>query len=103
MLYLTGGANVFAFDAGTGDQLWRWQPSASEGAARMVPSWQGVALSDDLVFVGLRSAQVVALRQDTGELVWAETVGAQPYQRGETVTSAPMYAEGTVFVGVAKR
>ena len=101
VLYLTAGANVFAIDAGSGDPVWRWQPSATEDAARMVPSWQGVGLSDDLVFVGLRSAQVVALRQDTGELVWAETVGAQPYQTGETVTTAPMYAEGTVFVGVA--
>ena len=70
VLYLTAGANVFAINAGTGDPVWRWQPGTSEDAARMVPSWQGVGLSDDLVFVGLRSAQVMALRQDTGELVW---------------------------------
>ena len=101
VLYLTAGANVFAIDAGTGEPVWSWQPGTSEDDARMVPSWQGVALGDDLVFVGLRSAQLMALRQDTGELVWMETVGAQPYQTGEAVTSAPMYAEGTVFVGVA--
>ncbi len=101
VFYLTAQANVFAIDAGTGDSVWRWQPGTSEEAARMVPSWQGAGLGGGLVFVGLRSAQVMALRQDTGELVWVETVGSVPYQTGETVTSAPMYAQGTVFVGVA--
>ena len=101
VLYLTGGANVFAVDAGTGESIWRWQPGASEDDARMVPSWQGVGLGDDLVFVGLRNAQVMALRQDTGELVWVDSVGSVPYQTGEAVTTAPMYAEGTVFVGLA--
>ncbi len=101
ILYLTAGANVFAIDARTGDTVWRWQPGTSEDAARMVPSWQGVALGDDLVFVGLRSSQVAALRQDTGELAWVESVGSVPQRAGETVTSAPMYAEGRVFVGVA--
>lgn len=101
VLYLTAGASVFAIDAGTGEPVWRWQPGTSEDDARMVPSWQGVALGDDLVFVGLRSAQVMALRQDTGDLVWVESVGTVPYQQGETVTSAPTYAQGKVFVGVA--
>ena len=101
ILYLTAGANVFAIDARTGDTVWRWQPGTSEDAARMVPSWQGVALGDDLVFVGLRSSQVAALQQDTGELAWVESVGSEPQRAGETVTSAPMYAEGRVFVGVA--
>ena len=98
VIYLPGGANVFAFDARTGERIWRWQPDEEDGR---VPSWQGVALGDGLVFSGTRSAEVVALRQDTGELVWATPVGSQPRTRGETVTSAPMYARGKVFVGVA--
>ena len=101
ILYLSAGANVFAIDAMTGDTIWRWQPGTSEDAARMVPSWQGVGLGDDLVFVGLRSSQVAALRQDTGELVWVTSVGSVPQQAGETVTTAPMAARGRVFVGVA--
>ena len=71
VLYLTGGANVFAVDGRTGETVWRWEAGSSpEGVAR-VPSWQGVGLGDGLVFVGLRSAEVAALRQETGELVWA--------------------------------
>jgi len=101
VMYLTGGANVFAIDARTGASVWRWQPGASADEARMVPSWQGVGLGDGLVFVGLRSAQVAALRQDTGELAWVTSVGSEPYQAGESVTTAPMYAQGRVFVGLA--
>ena len=99
VIYLTAGANVFAIDGRTGETVWRWQPDSAE--AGMVPSWQGVGLGEDLVFVGLRSAQVAALHQDTGELVWVESVGSVPQQAGETVTTAPMYAQGRVFVGLA--
>ena len=99
VLYLPAGANIFAIDAGTGETIWRWQPGSAD--AQMVPSWQGVGLGENLVFVGLRSSQVAALRQDTGELVWAESVGSVPQQSGETVTTAPMYAQRKVFVGVA--
>lgn len=101
VIYLTGGANVFAISAETGALVWRWQPGDSANELRRVPSWQGVALGDGLVFVGLRSAEVAALRQDTGELVWVRPVGTMPYQRGESVTTAPMYAHGTVYVGLA--
>ena len=99
ILYLTAGANVFAIDGRSGETVWRWQPPAGE--AGMVPSWQGVGLGDDLVFVGLRSAQVAALDRGTGELAWVATVGSVPPQAGEGVTTAPMYARGKVFVGLA--
>ena len=101
VLYLSGGANVFAIDGRTGETVWRWQPGSSAAAAQRVPSWQGVGLGDGLVFVPLRSAEVAALRQDTGELVWVETVGSVPPQAGESVTTAPMHARGKVFIGIA--
>ena len=81
ILDLTAGANVFAIDGRTGETVWRWQ--ADDPEARMVPSWQGVALGEELVFVGLLSAQVAALRQDTGELVWVASVGSVPQQAGD--------------------
>ena len=101
IIYLTAGASIFAVDGATGETVWRSQPGGSESELRRVPSWQGVGLGEDLIFVGLRSAEVAALRQDTGELVWAEPVGSVPAQHGETVTTAPMYAGGKVFVGLA--
>ena len=85
MLYLTAGMNVLALDAETGATVWRWQPESS--TAGMVPSWQGVGLGDGLVFVGLRSAQVAALRQESGDLVWITSVGRGPDAIGERVTA----------------
>ena len=99
VLYLTAGANVFAVDARTGEVVWRWQPPEDEPL--MVPSWQGVGLGEDLVFTGLRSAHVMALHRDTGEVAWITSVGSEPRREGEGVTSAPMYARGQVFVGLA--
>lgn len=101
VLYLTGGANVFAVDARTGEQVWRWQPDESGEGAGMVPSWQGVGLGAGLVFIGTGDGQVAALRQETGELAWVQMVGSDPPQAGEAVTTAPMYARGRVFVGLA--
>jgi len=98
-LYLTAGANVFALDARTGDTRWRWQ--TPEDRPQMVPSWQGVGLSDELLFVGLRTSEVAAIDRDTGELVWATAIGTVPQEIGEMVTTAPMYARGRVYAGVA--
>ena len=99
VLYLTGGASVFAIDGRTGETLWRWQSDDIE--AGRTPSWPGVGLGSGLVFVGLRSAEVAALRQDTGELVWTQPVGSVPQGIGEMVTTAPLFARGKVFVGLA--
>ena len=98
VIYLTGGANVFAFDARTGDPVWHWEPDAEAGR---VVSWQGVAIAGDLVLFGTRSGEVIALDREDGELVWATPVGNVPPTPGETVTTAPMYARGKVFVGIA--
>ena len=97
-IYVTGGANVFAFDAGSGDLIWRWQPDPDAGR---VVSWQGVVVAGDVVVFGTRSGEVIALSRDTGELVWATRVGSPEQTRGEVVTTAPMYARGKVFVGLA--
>ena len=99
VIYMPGGANVFALDARSGEPIWRWQ--AEDPASQRVPSWQGVGLGDGHVFIGLRSAEVAALDQETGELVWATPVGSVPQAEGETVTTAPIYARGKVFVGLA--
>ena len=99
VMFLTAGPSVHAVSGATGEAIWRWQSDNPE--ERMVPSWQGLGLGGGLVFVGLASAQVAALSQETGELVWASAAGSVPPQDGEMVTTAPVYARGQVFVGVA--
>ena len=100
LVYLsTQDAYLVALDARTGDTRWRWQ--TPEDRPQMVPSWQGVGLSDELLFVGLRTSEVAAIDRDTGELVWATAIGTVPQEIGEMVTTAPMYARGRVYAGVA--
>ena len=97
VLYLTGGASVFAIDAGTGEAIWRWQ--AEDGAGR-VPAWQGVGLGEGLVFIGTRGTEVAALRQETGELVWVTSIGNEAGYTGEMISTAPLFVDGKVFAGL---
>ncbi len=99
VIYLTAAASVVAIDGATGDARWQWQ--AEDPTSGRAPSWQGVGLDDEKVYMGLRSVEVGAISQETGELVWATNVGSDPAMAGETVTTAPIVADGKVFVGVA--
>jgi alcohol dehydrogenase (cytochrome c) len=110
MLYLTAPPNVLKIDAGTGKTVWRFSTGggargAGAGAAaapRMgAPDREGVALGDGLVFVGLSDARVIALRDDTGELVWNRYVGEDARDKGQGISGAPVYAGGIVSVGLS--
>ena len=98
VLYLTGGANVFAIDAKTGETIWHWQSDDSE--APIVPAWQGVGLGEGLVFIGARGTEVAALSQDTGELVWVTSISNEGGYIGEMISTAPLFVDGKVFVGL---
>ena len=65
------------------------------------PDREGVALGDGLVFFGTSDARVVALREDTGELVWNEYVGEDARDKGQGISGAPVYAGGIVSVGLS--
>jgi alcohol dehydrogenase (cytochrome c) len=94
VMYVTAGKRVYALSAETGETLWTWQSSVP-------PSWQGVALGEGRIFVGLQDGNVVALEQNGGSLLWKQHIGADPPQAGESVTAAPTYARGVVFAGLA--
>jgi glucose dehydrogenase/plastocyanin len=128
MMYLTAPPNVLKIDAATGTMVWRFSttPAGGRGAAgagrggagqagaagtgrgggaatpRMgTPDREGVALGDGLVFFGTSDARVVALREDTGELVWTEYVGEDARDKGQGISGAPVYAGGIVSVGLS--
>ena len=69
---------VFAFDARTGEQIWRWEPGIVRGGRRnggpsicCQPVNRGVALYNGKVYAGLLDGRLVALDAATGRLVWA--------------------------------
>jgi alcohol dehydrogenase (cytochrome c) len=93
-------SRLFAFDARTGGKLWKYEHRLPEG---IMPCCdvvnRGAALYDNLVIFGTLDAQLVALNQDTGKLVWKEKI--DDYAAGYSYTAAPLIAKGLVITGVS--
>ena len=60
---------------------------------------RGAALFDNLVIFGTLDAQLVALDQDTGKVVWREKI--DDYAAGYSQTAAPLIANGLLLTGVS--
>lgn len=117
VMFMTAGARVYALNAQTGDVVWTWRaelPASStvsvESTGGLVqalnagigfPNPSGVAVGEGLVFVGLMDGQVVALDQKSGQFQWRRQIGDEPPKKGQSVSSAPVYANGVLFVGLA--
>ena len=96
-----GGDNVYAIDASTGEIIWTYEPHLPPDPLGEVIccGWdnRGVAIGDGMVFVSQLNGEQVALDQETGSVKWSTPV-VKP-KSGYSITSAPLYYDGTVFVG----
>ncbi|WP_047982384.1 outer membrane protein assembly factor BamB family protein [Ornithinibacillus contaminans] len=101
MFNITGANVVQALDATSGEIIWEYTPQLADGLDTVCCGWtsRGVAIGNGLVFVGLLDARLIALDQKTGELVW-ETQVAE-WDKGYTITSAPLFYDGKVYTGIA--
>ena len=103
MLYGTAAFSfVFALDAVTGEEIWRWDPAIPHEEQGGPPSCcgdvnRGVALDGDNVFVGLLDGRLVALDRADGSLVW--TVQTTPPGSDYTITGAPRVIGNSVVIG----
>jgi len=93
-------SRVFALDAKTGEKLWKYEHKLPAG---MMPCCdvinRGVALYGNLVIFGTLDAELVALDQDTGKVVWKEKIGE--YADGYSISAAPIVAKGLLLSGMA--
>jgi alcohol dehydrogenase (cytochrome c) len=93
-------SRIFALDAKTGKKLWKYEHRLPDG---IMPCCdvinRGAALYDNLVIFGTLDAQLVALNQDTGEVVWKEKI--DDYAAGYSYTAAPLIAQGLLLTGVS--
>jgi quinohemoprotein ethanol dehydrogenase len=101
-IYISDGADdVFALDASTGEILWTYEPNLPPDPLGEVIccGWdsRGVAIGEGMVFVSQLNGDQVALDQETGKVVWNTEV-VKPGS-GFSITSAPLYYEGKVYVG----
>src|SRR6201991_2945955 len=96
-----GGDNVYAMDASTSEILWTYEPHLPPDPLGEVIccGWdnRGVAIGEGMVFVSQLNGDQVALDQETGAVKWSTPV-VKP-GAGYSITSAPLYYNGTVYVG----
>ncbi len=93
-------SRIFALDAATGKKLWKYEHRLPEG---IMPCCdvvnRGAALYDNLVIFATLDAQLVALDQNTGDVVWKEKI--DDYAAGYSATAAPIIANGLLLTGVS--
>ncbi|SPC17509.1 PQQ-dependent methanol/ethanol family dehydrogenase [Cupriavidus taiwanensis] len=93
-------SRIYALDAKTGRKLWKYEHRLPEG---IMPCCdvvnRGAALYDNLVIFGTLDAQLVALDQNSGKVVWKEKL--EDYAAGYSYTAAPLVAKGLVLTGIS--
>jgi alcohol dehydrogenase (cytochrome c) len=102
VMYITEAPTIVtALDPRTGRSLWRWERTLPEdlqtiGFGRVN---RGVAILDDMLYVGTLDAHLVALDRKTGAVRWQTKVA--DYKVGHCITSAPLAIRGLIITGIS--
>ncbi|HEX4680238.1 MAG TPA: PQQ-dependent dehydrogenase, methanol/ethanol family [Gaiellaceae bacterium] len=99
VMYVAGWDGwVWALDARTGDELWRYRHAIPYDTALCCGNVnRGVAVAKGKVFVVTLNAHVLALDAETGKCLWDKTYG--DVRAGESATVAPLIVKNLVIVG----
>ena len=105
---ITNWSIVFAVDARTGKERWRYDPGvdrayATPGQNRGICCGvvnRGVALYDGKVISPVMDGRMVALDAASGRLLWSTRIFGED-TTGYAITMAPRIAKGKVIIGVA--
>jgi alcohol dehydrogenase (cytochrome c) len=93
MFVTTTAGQILALDPATGKSLWAFKPDTPFGGSR------GIGIGDGLLFAGLRDSTVIAISQQTGEVVWRHQREAGIPAQG--ISTAPAYGNGVVVAVVS--
>jgi alcohol dehydrogenase (cytochrome c) len=96
VIYVTTPDNLWAVDARTGRQIWRYSYPANEG---FHIGHRGVAVRGDLVYLTTPDAHLVALDARNGRVRWNVEIAAS--KRGYWSTNAPLIVRNHLLVGVS--
>jgi len=111
LMFVTASTHVYALDPKTGATVWTYTPPVPPSNL-----YKGVAIGDGLVFIGLSDSRIVAVKEKTGEFVWAALVSDPVSERtdltsqftyvgapptGQYISAAPTYVNGLVIAGMA--
>ena len=103
IMYLsTSGHRVYALDASTGREIWRYvydhRTPHPSGGPRPVETVRGLALGHGHVYFGTDDNFVVAVNVETGEESW-RTLVEDPVEFGCDMRAAPLLVNDLVIVG----
>jgi quinohemoprotein ethanol dehydrogenase len=100
---ITNWSVVFAVDALTGKERWRWDPEVNQATVRSKICCgvvnRGLAIYQGMIIAPVIDGRLQALNAETGKVLWEARV-AYP-QDNYTITMAPRIAKGKVIVGVS--
>ena len=101
VMYVTAVNQVYALDATTGREIWRYSQPRTEGLVGdpAIGLNRGVAVRDDLVFTVTDHAHVIALDRFTGELVWDTEM--DDYREHYGAVAAPLVVGDLVVAGIS--
>jgi alcohol dehydrogenase (cytochrome c) len=101
LMYVTSRNSVFALDARTGREVWRFsRPMLTDviGDARAGIN-RGVAILGDKIFFETHDAHLLALHAKNGSLLWETEIG--DHHDGYGGTMAPLVVKDKVIVGTS--
>jgi len=101
VMYVTAANQVYALDAATGREIWRYSQPRTEGLVGdpAIGLNRGVAVREDLLFTVTDHAHVIALDRFTGELVWDAEMA--DYRDHYGAVAAPLVVDNLVIAGIS--
>ena len=104
VMYVTNGWSVvYALDAATGTEIWRYDPEVDRSYMRLAccgPAHnRGVAIYEGKVYVGTFDGRLVAIDKTTGEEIWDVDTWIPAGLGRFNITGAPRAAAGKVYIG----
>jgi outer membrane protein assembly factor BamB len=98
MVFGTIDERLVALDASTGRQLWNY---AATPSATVVFGQPAPATVDNVVLAGFGSGDLAAIRLETGEAVWSDTLGAAGGRNSildfSSIHGLPVISDGTAY------
>ena len=101
LMYVTGPNSIYALDALTGREIWRYRRPRTGGLTGDGATGinRGVAVLGDKVFLVTDNAHLLAVNRTTGRPVWEQIMPKEHQYYGGT--SAPLALKDLVIAGVA--
>jgi len=101
VMYVTAANQVYALDAATGREIWRYSQPRTEDLVGdpAIGLNRGVAVRDALLFTVTDHAHVIALNRFTGELVWNTEMA--DYRDHYGAIAAPLVVDDLVIAGIS--